>query len=141
MKSINKVVITEEAEFDYDSIIGLPMPKADIKEATENYIEIRYDGGRTLWRDYYQWKYYDKIADKMLYLFFYKGQKFGNMQMWDLCGVCFEEDWTEELEECGQIRNWLKSKIDPQDNGDWVWDERVREEKRRKETEDYNDAD
>lgn len=141
MKSINKVVITEEAEFDYDSIIGLPMPKADIKEATENYIEIRYDGGRTLWRDYYQWKYYDEIADKMLYLFFYKGQKFGNMQMWDLCGVCFEEDWTEELEECGQIRNWLKSKIDPQDNGDWVWDERVREEKRRKETEDYNDAD
>lgn len=141
MKSINKVVITEEAEFDYDSIIDLPMPKADIKEATENYIEIRYDGGRTLWRDYYQWKYYDEIADKMLYLFFYKGQKFGNMQMWDLCGVCFEEDWTEELEECGQIRNWLKSKIDPQDNGDWVWDERVREEKRRKETEDYNDAD
>lgn len=141
MKSINKVVITEEAEFDYESIIGLPMPKADIKEATENYIEIRYDGGRTLWRDYYKWKYYDEIADKMLYLFFYKGKKFGNMQMWDLCGVCFEEDWTEELEECGQIRNWLKSKIDPQDNGDWVWDERVREEKRRKETEDYNDAD
>lgn len=141
MKSINKVVITEEAEFDYESIIGLPMPKADIKEATENYIEIRYDGGRTLWRDYYKWKYYDEITDKMLYLFFYKGQKFGNMQMWDLCGVCFEEDWTEELEECGQIRNWLKSKIDPQNNGDWVWDERVRKEKRRKETEDYNDAD
>lgn len=141
MESINKVVITEEAEFDYESIIGLPMPKADIKEATENYIEIRYDGGRTLWRDYYKWKYYDEIADKMLFLFFYKGQKFGNMQMWDLCGVCFEEDWSEELEECGQIRNWLKSEIDPQDNGDWVWDERVREEKRRKETEDYNDAD
>lgn len=141
MESINKVVITEEAEFDYESIIGLPMPKADIKEATENYIEIRYDGGRTLWRDYYKWKYYDEIADKMLILFFYKGQKFGNMQMWDLCGICFEEDWSEELEECGQIRNWLKSKIDPQDNGDWVWDERIREEKRRKEMEDYNDAD
>ena len=43
---------------------------------------------------------------------------------------------------CGQIRSWLKSKIDPKENGDWVWDERVREEKRRKEMEDYcNDND
>ncbi len=46
------------------------------------------------------------------------------------------------LEDCGQIRSWLKSKIDPKENGDWVWDERVREEKRRKEMVDYcNDND
>ena len=36
MADINKVVITEEAEFDYEEILGLPMPKADIKEACEN---------------------------------------------------------------------------------------------------------
>lgn len=142
MADINKVVITEEAEFDYEVILGLPMPKADIKEACENYIESRYDGGRTLWGYYYKWKYYDETADKMLLLFFYKGQKFGTMQMWDLCGVCLEEDWNENLEDCGQIRSWLKSKLNPIDNGDWVWDERVREEKRRKEMEDYcNDND
>ena len=52
MADINKVVITEEAEFDYEVILGLPMPKADIKEACENYIESRYDGGRTLWGYY-----------------------------------------------------------------------------------------
>ena len=57
MAYINKVVITEEAEFDYEEILGLPMPKADIKEACENYIESRYDGGRTLWGYYYKWKY------------------------------------------------------------------------------------
>lgn len=142
MADINKVVITEEVEFDYEEILGLPMPKADIKEACENYIESRYDGGRTLWGYNYKWKYYDETADKMLLLFFYKGQKFGTMQMWDLCGVCFEDDWNENLEDCGQIRSWLKSKIDPKENGDWVWDERVREEKRRKEMEDYcNDND
>lgn len=27
MADINKVVITEEAEFDYEEILGLPMPK------------------------------------------------------------------------------------------------------------------
>lgn len=32
MADINKVVITEEAAFDYEEILGLPMPKADRSE-------------------------------------------------------------------------------------------------------------
>ncbi len=86
MADINKVVITEEAEFDYEVILGLPMPKADIKEACENYIESRYDGGRTLWGYYYKWKYYDETAGKMLLLFFIRGRSSERCK----CGICAE---------------------------------------------------
>lgn len=56
-------------------------------------------------------KYYDEAIDRMLMLFLYKGEKFGRMQVWKVTGICFAEDWTEEQEESGQIRFWLKTKI------------------------------
>jgi len=73
----------------------------------------------------------------MLLLFFYKGERFGAMQMWKLAGICYEEDYSENLEDCGQIRVWLNSSLHPEDVGDWVWDLRVQEEKRQKEMESY----
>ena len=38
---IDKVVVTDEARFDYDCLFGQPIPKADIKRETEEYIENR----------------------------------------------------------------------------------------------------
>ena len=38
---INKVVVTDEARFDYECLFGQPIPKADIKRETEEYIDGR----------------------------------------------------------------------------------------------------
>ena len=38
-------------------------------------------------------------------LFFYKGQKIGPMQLWDLKGICLAESWNEILEEKGVDAN------------------------------------
>ncbi len=136
---IDKAVITEEAVFDYESLCEQPLPKTDIKYECENYITNMRIGGK-LGRDYYfRCKYYAEASDRMLMLFFYKGQRFGKMQMWELKGICEASDYSDALEESGQIRVWLNSKINPEDTGDWVWDLRVWEEKRQKEREDYND--
>jgi hypothetical protein len=137
---INKVVITDEAVFDYESEYGLPIPKAEIKAECERYIDEMNKNGRLLWGYYLRLKFYDQTTDKMLLLFFYKGKTLGLMQMWELCGVCEEGDWTELLEESGQIRLWLKSKLSTEELTDWVWDLRVKADKQRKELEDYNDC-
>lgn len=136
---IDKVVITEEAVFDYESLCGLPFPKTDIKSECENYITNIRKSSRLQCGYYFMCKYLDEQADRMLMLFFYEGQRFGRMQMWELKGICEESDYSPVLEECGQIRVWLNSKINPEDTGDWVWDLRVREEKMQKDREDYND--
>lgn len=135
---ISKVVVTAEARFDYESMFGLPLPKVEIKRETEKYIDNLIYGG-TLYGCYFRVKYYDEITDRMLMLFFYKGNSFGKMQMWELKGICLAEDWSKEFEESGQVRLWLKSVLNPTEDTDWVWDLRVREEMRNKLLEDYND--
>ena len=57
----------------------------------------------------------------------------GCMQLWEIRGICPAEDWTVELEEDGQIREWLNTKINPTEETDWVWDLRLKEERRKKE--------
>ena len=123
---INKVLITAEARVDYESEFSRPLPTADIKRETEEYINnktVRFYGY------YFRVKYYDEATERMLMLFFYKGERFGCMQMWELSGVCPAEEWTEELEQDGQIRNWLKTKVNPDDKSDWVIE--LREARRR----------
>lgn len=133
---INKVVITDEAIFDYEEItFGLPMPKADIKSESETYMENMQKSSRLLCGYYFRAKYYDEAIDKMLMLFFYKGIKLGSMQMWKLSGICEADDWTREAEEVGQIRVWLNSRLVPEDKGDWVWDLRLWQEKQKAMTE------
>ena len=127
---INKVVITAEAEFDYESEFGQRLPKNEIKQETELYISgslSRFSGY------YFRIKYLDEATDRMLMLFVYKGVVFGSMQLWEIRGICPAEDWTEELEEDGQIREWLDSKINPTEETDWVWGLRLKEARRKKE--------
>lgn len=88
---ISKVVVTAEARFDYESMFGLPLPIVEIKRETEKYIDNLIYGG-TLYGCYFRVKYYDEITDRMLMLFFYKGNSFGKMQMWELKGICLAED-------------------------------------------------
>lgn len=127
---INKVVITAEAEFDYESEFGKRLPKINIKRETEEYI----DGRLSRFSGYYfRVKYLDETTDRMLMLFVYKGVVFGSMQLWEIRGICPAEDWTAELEEDGQIREWLETTINPTEETDWVWDLRLKEERRKKE--------
>ena len=149
---IAKVVITEEAKYDYESLFAVPlydremandvewlknhfeepeylspaMPIADIKAECEEYIENHPTAKH---RHYFRAKYYDETQNRMLMLFFYKGQKIGPMQMWNLKGICLAESWNEILEEKGVIRNWLKHGIDTEDKADWVLE--LRENERR----------
>lgn len=96
---INKVIITAEAEFDYESEFGLRLPKKEIKQETEEYIGCRLS---RFYGYYFRAKYYDEITDRMLMLFVYKGEVFGSMQIWEIRGICSAEDWTKELEDDGQ---------------------------------------
>ena len=112
---INKVLITAEARFDYESEFSRPLPTADIKRETEEYINnktVRFYGY------YFRVKYLDETTDRMLMLFVYKAERFGCMQLWEVRGICPAEDWSAELEEDGQIREWLNSKMDtPEERG------------------------
>lgn len=126
---IDKVVVTDEARFDYDCLFGQPIPKADIKRETEEYIENRI--GR-INGFYFRVKYYDETTDEMLMLFFYKSKRFGKMQLWDLAGICLADEWTRELEDEGQIKAWLNSSLTPTETTDWVWDLRIREAEQRR---------
>lgn len=127
---INKVVITAEAEFDYESEFGCRLPKIDIKRETEEYISgslSRFSGY------YFRIKYLDEATDRMLMLFVFKGVVLGCMQLWEIRGICPAEDWTAELEDDGQIREWLETTINPTEETDWVWDLRLKEERRKRE--------
>lgn len=127
---INKVVITAEAEFDYESEFGRRLPKIDIKRETEEYISgslSRFSGY------YFRIKYLDEATDRMLMLFVFKGVVLGCMQLWEIRGICPAEDWTAELEDDGQIREWLETTINPTEETDWVWDLRLKEERRKRE--------
>ena len=75
---INKVLITEEAQFDYEIMFGRQIPKADIKQESETYIDNRIGKGN-LQGYYIRAKYYDETADQMLMLFFYKSWDSGTI--------------------------------------------------------------
>jgi len=160
MELHNRVQITEEAMFDYESLFLIPdkkrvcdiasvkehfddpeylapiMPHLEIEAETEAYIDLT----PTLQKQYYfRVKYYDESKDQMLMLFVYKGnreivqEKEQDViyQYWILKGICLASDWTIELEESGLIRNWLKRRLIEEENeDDWVWTERIRQRQR-----------
>lgn len=121
-KIINKVNITAEAVFDYEDCLELgKIYKPNIKAEVEEYINNFNKSGRLLWQRYFHCKYYDEDNDKMLMLFFYKGERLSVMQFWNLAGICLAEDWTQDAEDDGEIRNWLKCRItDLPEEQDWV---------------------
>jgi len=132
---INKVVITEEAQFDYESVVDTPMPKTDIKIQCELYIDNKQSLGRLLWERYFRCTYLDEESGKKVMLFIYKGDTLGKMQLWMCKGVCAAEDWSEDLEDSGQIRDWLNTAIDPAPTEDWVWNLRLWQQEQRQQIE------
>lgn len=117
---INKLVITQEAVFDYEQTLGLGTFPKDLKPETEEYIDGMNRGGRLVYDRYFRAKYLDERSGIMLMLFVYRSDKCGVMQLWNLMGVCPAEDYNAEDEYSGRIRNWLETKITDLDDYDWV---------------------
>ena len=77
-KIINKVMITTDAEFDYESEFKCRLQKLQLKQEIEDYISIRLKNFNGY---YFRVKFYDEFANEMLILFVYKGDTFGCMQI------------------------------------------------------------
>ncbi|MFI3167110.1 MAG: hypothetical protein R3Y32_03230 [Bacillota bacterium] len=118
---IHKVIITAEAKFDYEEIMELgKLPRNDIKNLIEDYLSLKDSEYQDCDVKYFSVKYLDDVGG-CLKLFLYKGERFKSMQMWRLVGISRDKDWNEELEDSGQIRNWLKLKVGKIiDKSDWV---------------------
>lgn len=127
---IHKLVMTNEAVCDYESISTGIMPIKDIKAEVELYIENMQSSSRLVWDKYFRVKYYDEDADKELMLFIYKRQRLRLMQYWEVSGICESRDWNQDLEDDGLIRNWLNTKIDSKDTIDWVLDFRLKQKRK-----------
>lgn len=126
---IHKINITDEAKFDIKECLEIQgFNWRELKAEVEEYITHQTRENRIPWWGYFRCKYYDEKSDAMLMLFFYKAERLSIMQFWNLAGVCLAEDWTEEAEDSGQIRNWLKCKITDLDKGDWVVEQQLRAE-------------
>lgn len=134
---IHKIVITKEAEFDYEESLELEqMPKRDIKTELEDYIALREH--EYLHKHYLRLKYLDEYSGKMLMLFVFKGDSFSKMHLWKLKGICFEEDWCEMLEDNSQIRNWYETKtVDLPNELDLVESYNLLKEEQQKLMEEY----
>jgi len=110
---MNIVNITMEANFDYKVILGLDeLNKIQLKEDVSRYLNLHNNSGKLLYENYLRLRYLDKHSGQMLMLFLYRGDVQYGVQYWNLAGICFEENWNEEEEEKGQIRRWLKTRIE-----------------------------
>lgn len=116
---IHKLIITTEASLDIKECLGENVfDKRKFKAEVEEYIQNM--SNRLPWWGYFRADYEDDDTER-LKLFIYKREKIGVMQFWELKGVCLVKDWSEEMEEEGQIRSWLNTKIeDMPEEQDWV---------------------
>ena len=119
---IHKINITDEAKCDVGESLDIQgFDWSEMKTEVEEYITHQTKENRTPWWGYFRCKYYDEDSDKMLMLFFYRGDRLSIMQFWNLVGICLAEDWTQDAEDNGEIRNWLKCRItDLSEEEDWV---------------------
>lgn len=118
-----------KAAFEYAERSERPLrrlDKAALKRETEAYIDGMNKSGRLLRDNYFRCRYVDERTGGTLMLFLYRGYKLGLMQCWTVAGICGAEDWTEEAEDGGRVRAWLKTETaDPPEEGDWAVRHRV----------------
>ena len=117
----NKFNMTAEAVCDIEWLGIEQLNQKTLKSEMERYITYRPPK-----RDYFNCDYTDDNIEPKLKLFIHKGDRIGLIQHWDLQGICYAEDWTEDVED--ETREWLNTKIkDIPDEIDWVVSDRVKE--------------
>lgn len=113
MEVVHKINITDEARLDVVQIGLEAFDWRSFKSETEEYITNQAKAGRIPWWGYFRADYIDEDSGKRLKLFVYRAKAFGLMQTWDLRGICNADDWTQEAEDDGQVRAWLKTTVPP----------------------------
>lgn len=118
-----KVAFLKAEEFER---LKVKLNKYALKKEIETYMDNLSNQGLLLDIKYFKCRYFDENLNKILMLFIYKTVKFGIMQCWSLMGICLDSDWSQEKEESGAIRHWLKEKIKDLDKTDWVQMQQIR---------------
>ena len=114
---IHKVNITEEAEFDVECMNA---PSIFNKKETKHELEYYITTQKKVQNKCY-FRVTDYIGETKIMYFIKKGHRFGNMQVWNVVGICQAKYWDEEMEECGIIRGWYETKLNPEKHEqDWV---------------------
>lgn len=131
--NLHRIQLTEEAVCDYECLknmnINAVLPDGltiwqDIKQNCEFYISNH----KELWyKHYFKIKEIDPYTNEFIYIFIKPDKHECCMFSWKVVGICYAEDWTEKLEESGQIRSWIETKLNPADDGDWVIDLQIRQ--------------
>jgi len=100
--------------------------KADIRE----YIDLQNQSGNLLYTRYFRCRWYDDYTGRTLMIFLYRAESKDTLteRWWRIAGICDERWWSEELEEEGYIRHWLKPFDKDMPKGDWVVDQIARAE-------------
>jgi len=100
--------------------------KADIRE----YINLQQQSGNLLYTRYFRCRWLDEYTGRVLMIFLYRAEKRDTLteRWWRIAGICDERWWSEELEEDGTIRKWLKSFDEDMPKGDWVVEQQARAE-------------
>ena len=104
------------------------LDKARLRKDLKEYITHMVDSNRLLREHYFRVKWFDGNTDLMLMLFVYRDRLDASKQYWRLAGICKAEDWSQELEDDGIIRKWLKPFELDEPKGDWVAEQQARAE-------------
>lgn len=128
--TIHRVRISEGAKFDYALIFNLLVgdfgsdlpPNFRLDKNIVNELEVYITTNKKVCnKGYFRATYIHEETGKELMLFVKRKEKYNDVQIWELVGICEACDYDEDLEECGQIRAWYETKVDnlPKEV-DWV---------------------
>lgn len=103
---LNKIVLTKGAVFDYEEIVcNMQLNRSKFRAQAEKIIKDTDEGSL-------RQVFYDSDSNKELMLFLRRGYDFGIMRLWILEGICEKDDYCEEMERSGAIREWLEIVIE-----------------------------
>ena len=137
---LHKLVVSAEAKFDYEENMVLgDIPEQDIVKEIEEHLSFKQQMNKLGNVKYLRLKYFDEKSVTMLMMFVYRRDIISINQVWELCGICEEDNWTEELDDDGIIRGWIKSEVEVLTNeDDWVEEYRIWEEEKIEYQQSYN---
>jgi hypothetical protein len=138
--ALDKTAKYQAMAFEFYDRYDLPLrhlDKADMCKDVTEYLTYQLESGRLHDYDsYFRCNWLHEKSGVMLMLFVYrytptkkeikKKLYSPDKRYWYIRGICRAKDYTEELNESGQIRHWLKTTFENDMKGDWVASQIVR---------------